>query len=434
MATTTETTVTYEIPASKLDALAAVIARVSKKAEKLGLAPITYRITGERPAIIERHQGERYLDYRVVAVEDHEDSDGWEEVGATTLHTVEVTGEEPYLEGHRFVASIDHADTGNIVNLVPGSNTEGLVAAWREAPADCSHCNLKRDRLNTYLLLTDDGAVRQVGSTCIKDFFPGLAGDQIARLADLWTIIDTWASDSSYSEYEGSTRHEGWLREDVIAQAVAVVREIGFTSRAKAEEWGKVSTANAVTDALTWKRTSYQPVRPFPVTDDDKAQAETVIAWVEALDPSPSEDYLWNLYTAVSRPVTSWKLVGIVVSAVAAWQRENVKRAEREAQVLIPVPNDGKRIVVQGQVLSTRQDEGFTYHSYVTKALVLVTNAAGESFKLWGTLPGAIENAQVGDVVRFTARLQRSDKDESFGFWSRPTKPEIVPQDEKVSN
>lgn len=432
MATTTNTIAAYEIPAAKLDGLAAVIARVSKKAENLGLAPITFKVTGERPAIIERYQGERTLEYRIVAVDDHATSEGWDEVGATILHTVEVTGDEPYLAGYRFVASVDHDQAGNIVNQVPGSNTEGLVAAWRDAAANCDHCKLDRSRLKTYLLLEDSGAVKQVGSTCIKDFFPGLAGDQIARLADLWTLIDLWASDSDY-EYQGGSRHEGWLRGDVVAQAVAVVGEIGFTSRAKAEEWGKVSTANVVTDTLTWKPTSHQPVRPFPVTDDDKAQAQVIIDWVEALDPQPSEDYLWNLYTAVSRPVTSWKLVGLVVSAVAAWNRENVKRAERQAQVLIPVPNDGQRIVVQGLALSTRREKGYTYNSYVTKALVLVTNAAGESFKLWGTLPGAIDHAQVGDVVKFAAKLARSDNDESFGFWSRPTKSEIIPCAEKVN-
>jgi len=430
MATTTETTtVTYEIAASKLDALAAVIARVSKKAQKLGLAPITYRVISERPAVILRHISNNEAVFIVVAVEEYnsDDHQGYDEVGATTLQTIEVTGEEPYLEGHRFLASIDHADTGNVVNLVPGSEVEGVVAAWREAAANCSHCNLQRDRLKTYLLLQEDGSIRQVGSTCIKDFFPGLAGDQIARLADLWTIIDLAASEGGY-EYGGGSRFEGWLRDVVIAQACAVVREVGFVSRAKAEQWNKISTANAVTDALTWKKTSYQPVRPFPVSDADKSKADTVIAWVEALDLKADEDYLWNLYTAVSRPVTTWKLVGLVVSAVAAWDRENTRRIEREAeaQTMVPVPNDGKRITVQGKVLSVRQEEGFSYNSYVTKALVLVTNEAGESYKLWGNLPGAIENAQPGDIVKFAAKLQRSDKDEFFGFWSRPTKPEIL--------
>ena len=42
-----------------------------------------------------------------------------------------------------------------------------------------------------------------------------------------------------------------------------------------------------------------------------------------------------------------------------------------------------------------------------------------------GTEPSAIE-ATVGDRIRFDAAITVSDDDPKFGFFKRPTKPEVV--------
>ena len=49
-----------------------------------------------------------------------------------------------------------------------------------------------------------------------------------------------------------------------------------------------------------------------------------------------------------------------------------------------------------------------------------------DGWRVYGSCPGAIYGADRGDVVRFDAKLQRSDKDPMFGFFSRPTKPVLV--------
>ena len=419
--------VEYRIPAGRMAAFEAVVERVGRKAAKLGREAMTFTVKGEEPAVVARRRHEDgYVSYSYVPAAEFVPSEGVDEAGATTLFTVEVSGEEPYVSGWRFVASVDHGEGGNVVNVVPGTEA-GLVAEWREAGPDCAHCGLNRMRLKTYLLVADDGEVKQVGSTCIGDYFPGMAGDEVARLADLWTVIDTAAADDG--EWEGSTgggsAFNGWLRETVLARAAAVVREVGWLSKAKAAEWDRASTANNVEHALTWRRSSREPTEPFPVTDADVARAAEVIEWVDGLEPTPSDDYLWNLTTAVARPVTTVRLVGLVVSAVGAWERENVKRAEREATNWTEVPDDGARREVTGRVLSVREEPGFRFGSTVSKALLLVETPDG-AFKLWGSLPRAIDDAAPGDTVTFTAALKRSDRDVNFGFWSRPSKPALT--------
>lgn len=108
----------------------------------------------------------------------------------------------------------------------------------------------------------------------------------------------------------------------------------------------------------------------------------------------------------------------------AEWE---VKRVARQAQraaeeaAAQPVPQVDGRINFEGIVLTTKEQEGYMPGTTCTK--VLVQHATG--YKLWGTMPSALV-AKRGDVVAFSARVERSSNDEKFGFFSRPTKPRLV--------
>jgi hypothetical protein len=86
-----------------------------------------------------------------------------------------------------------------------------------------------------------------------------------------------------------------------------------------------------------------------------------------------------------------------------------------------PVPMVEGRVLVKGEVLSVKQQEGF----YGVQIKMLVKSEAG--FKLWGSVPSAlVDEVQKGSVVEFNASIQRSDKDEFFGFFSRPSKAKVI--------
>jgi hypothetical protein len=91
-----------------------------------------------------------------------------------------------------------------------------------------------------------------------------------------------------------------------------------------------------------------------------------------------------------------------------------------------PVPLVEGRVLVKGEVLTLRGEDG--PYGHTTKMLVKC-----EGFKLWGTCPAALLDARVekGDVVEFAASIKRSDRDEAFGFWSRPSKAKVVKEAEK---
>lgn len=72
--------------------------------------------------------------------------------------------------------------------------------------------------------------------------------------------------------------------------------------------------------------------------------------------------------------------------------------------------------------------------------MILAVDAGeGKFWKLWSTLPRAISDslrdadgqflplsALKGETVRFTAKIEKSDRDECFAFAKRPTKAERV--------
>lgn len=107
--------------------------------------------------------------------------------------------------------------------------------------------------------------------------------------------------------------------------------------------------------------------------------------------------------------------------------REAARAAQEAAAEDVPATED--RIDVEGEIVSTKQKEGYMGET-VTKCLVVTTRG----FKLWGTLPRAISDAGAvkgdyeirGKRVRFSCKVERSKDDPKFGYFSRPTKAKVI--------
>lgn len=119
----------------------------------------------------------------------------------------------------------------------------------------------------------------------------------------------------------------------------------------------------------------------------------------------------------------------------AAIAKIMVKRAEQaEAKADEPQPEtplQEGRYLVEGKVLTVKEQEG--YYGWEIKMLVLLDDFN----KVWGTVPNALfaacydeatqETVELkGQRVRFTAAVERSQNDEHFGFYKRPTKAELL--------
>lgn len=104
-------------------------------------------------------------------------------------------------------------------------------------------------------------------------------------------------------------------------------------------------------------------------------------------------------------------------------------QAEREAAdaAALPMPELEGRVEIEGTVLAIKEveQEAWGYHGgYETVYKMLIQHPDG--WKVYGSRPASLADAQRGDRVKFTARFEVSRDDEKFGFFKRPTKASII--------
>lgn len=103
-----------------------------------------------------------------------------------------------------------------------------------------------------------------------------------------------------------------------------------------------------------------------------------------------------------------------------AIERQAAYEARKAAEAALPTsPVIEGRIPITGEVLSVKwQDNG-----YGGREVMTVRDDRG--FKVWGSTPSGLV-VDKGNIITFTATVSRSDRDEAFGFFKRPTKAEVL--------
>jgi hypothetical protein len=139
-------------------------------------------------------------------------------------------------------------------------------------------------------------------------------------------------------------------------------------------------------------------------------------------NPMPA---VWTLRDVVGSVVKygnlSEKQAAFLKTLVDQIDNHDAELARRAAEHALaePCPVTDARITIAGTVLSTKWQE--TFNGDVLK--MLVQTDAG--WKVWGTVPAAIDSVKRGARVSFSAALTISEDDPKFGFFSRPTKAVI---------
>jgi|SRR5215831_4343584 len=107
------------------------------------------------------------------------------------------------------------------------------------------------------------------------------------------------------------------------------------------------------------------------------------------------------------------------VRKIMAGDAERNAQRAAEAAAAAPVPVSTERMVVEGTILTIKEVIGH----FGPQIKMLVKHSTG--WKVWGTMPARLA-ADKGDTVRFEAKVEVSKDDPKFGFYSRPSKPEVV--------
>jgi hypothetical protein len=269
------------IPPTNLTGLRVELARLNRKAARLGLPPM--EITSVSEELV--------------------DDDGFATV------EVEIAGAVPSFSGWSFGGVAERLESGK--TIFHGPRSAEVPERFQTLGNCCEHCGHKRNRSHVYAVAHEDGTWLQVGRSCIKDFLGG-----VSLAAFCWEPVAELREfeEESTRSHRASCIHVA----SVIGCAVQQVREHGFVP---ARSLDITSTADRVRGAL----------REGPRTpEEDSAKGAVIKSFFAGAEPR-GNDYFDKLRDLCACAFVESRNLGILVSAVTAYDREQALIAERAA-------------------------------------------------------------------------------------------------------
>jgi hypothetical protein len=387
-----------EILSYRVPALRAQLKTMNRKAGKLGKSPLTLEV-GER--IIRKFKRTNAL--------------GIEYDVEREYTQVTVTGERPVLSGWSLAGVKDVMGNGEmLLSEVPGVE----VPARFKSPAwNCEHCNTNRRRKQLVIVRNvETGEFKQVGKTCLSDFLGGM--DVKGYLAYYAMILSVESGDVDPDEpgfWSGPRGATSYDPVRFLSVTSAVVRKFGWVSVGKAREsFGELCPTVNLTcqyildrtdDAAELRREVGEP------TEQDEVRAKSALEWARGHDPEQTSGYLYNLGVAARQDCIVDKTVGIMASAISAFQRAQDREAERKAKAeadagkppKVHVGTVGKREVFSVTVKAVRHFES----DWGVRSLVRMEDESGNILVWWtGEAP---EWAEEGNAATVKGTVKKHD-------------------------
>lgn len=295
------------IPQENMPSLVARIAKLNKRAAKLGCDPIELIIGAPVAKTLER----------AVRVE----GDHFTRRVMTKVYPIAVAGSPPKINGWTFLGTVQLIDGQNIVRSVPGAE---IPVEHRTATDWCDHCQSRRGRKDVFVVRHDDGHVKVVGRNCLADFLGHESPEAIA-----WRATTLASLNYEIGDYEclggGNWRDHSYPLDEFVAAAACAVREFGW----KKADHDAPTKFDAI-DIMFPFQAGKDRKLPKP-TDDDWRVAEHAIAWAEAIPSDTSSGYLYNLRAIATNGSVDFRGMGIAASLPATWLREQGRLAEQKA-------------------------------------------------------------------------------------------------------
>lgn len=226
---------------------------------------------------------------------------------------------------------------------------------------------------------------------------------------------------------------------EVVQVGGECARVLGAESREVAAQRAEMQRRQVAEEVKAWREADERHERVF----------ELLMAAQDAAGGTGGggNEFMDSLYRQLTRKgCLSEKQVEACLRGEERRQQRAEEREERDAHLPAPAAVVTGRIEVTGWLLTTKTQES----DYGSTLKMLVMDDRG--FKVWGTCPGGIideayemareaglsEGGVVGALragmkvrVRFTATVERSKDDETFGYFKRPTKARIEGREEQ---
>lgn len=352
----------FMVLAAKKPEFEKAMAKLAKRAAKLGCAAPTYTMAAE-PIVVER---------------DYKDFDGELKKRLVEVYETTVEGTPVKYAGWIFVASLEHLSEGE--TLVRSVSDKDLPERFRAAGPVCEHCNLDRKRRDTYVVMNEAGAYKQIGKTCIADFLGHKNPEQLASAAEI--LADAMGWDEGYG---------GEYLEDIadtlefITVVITLVRLYGYASKKVIEERGSGITTGAQAMQVLFPgkdrdQKKFAEETRAAITDADRNKAQAAIDWILGME-GELNDFLYNVRTVIKQGRVKSRTKGYAAALTVAYARAMDEIKERVARpVSKHVGEIGQRLIFTAtirKVIALESQWGVTH-------LHIMTDAEGNDLKWFG--------------------------------------------------
>lgn len=299
------------------------LAKLNRRAARLNVAPIQYRKTGQKR--VEEQKSE--VTGLVVRVIEYSE--------------VEVSGQAPKFAGWSLAAVIEHTPEGNILRKSPDCSLE--LAAYRAVKPLCEHCKTVRNRKDTYLVVHDDGSIKQIGHDCIKDFLGHKDPHALAHLAELWFSLGELAGlGEDYDGFGMGSSDDSIYAKSFYAFAALAIRRFGYVSRKYQQEHPEQQVVTTREMVMTWMFPSREDLErarrkgeewPHPEEQDVKfAEAACEHVQNELGQKENLSDFESNILIASKLEVLERRTAGIAAYVPEHYRRSIQQAEERKAK------------------------------------------------------------------------------------------------------
>lgn len=325
---------TFLIHESNLEHLEKKLVAIKNKCQKNHFS-FTYNIVGEEFQTTKNEAtGEEYTArYVVVEVEGHVQHNGW-----------------------RFVAVVDHHDTGNVIRAY---DTELEVPdRYRHCGPTCEHCNKIRSRKDTYIVYNEETQeFKQVGKSCLQEYTNGIDAESVAA------FVETFGKLEDAGGYSGSSFERYFELDKMLRYAFECVKHFGYEKAY--DDFGdpnNYSTRRRVMDyySVNTGRRSWMPEAEVerlqremdqvgfnPDSEYAVESAREAIKWITSQDEANS--YLQNLKVICADSYIKSKDLGLAVSLPAAYNR-HLKNVEYEEKKKAQQESESNSSTYQGEI------------------------------------------------------------------------------------
>lgn len=396
MTTTTSKPNVLTIDPSDLEELESKIAKLNRKAVKLGLEPVGHS-TAERIV-------------KIPVLDSHDSFTG--QFREVAVIDVTLVGTAPRINGWTLVCKVEHTESGQLVTQPAGCNED--LSAWYDCSGrECDHCHTNRDRKDTFVLRDESGKTIRIGRSCLADYVRSEDALAVAA-ACLWGDFFPPHDD----ERCGFGMSYCYSVLQMVSFACAAIRVDGGYKK------GAEGTRNRVSFAINRPPVELSLIEDWKSLQPTAADVERAALVIEWCKNQSGSDYVHNLNAACHMLTATLSTQNLLISAPSAYAHAIGDEATGSTKQLAKIEPKSGRYAVTGTVKTLRSQD--SEWGTTLKMLIVIVEENG-TWNGWCTVPDSLLNTPrvvEGDAVSLTATVE--PKEPGFAILKRPAKASKV--------